>query len=390
MDIYVCNGKEKQGNITNYFLSNVKNNRKEVVTSDKLKNAIRNKRVDVMNLTLTSDGRLVEASKDKIAQLSGILKAPSSIRGELNPLDTLVLDQVEDLMDEIIKDCLQSYLKEYSKYVKIKNINKDNNTFILGFTLGLNSYVTCQYDKVVYGRLGEKPHGDYSWVQELNQRDKYGVCFDIQIQVLGISNRKTSAKIGDGEVLKASKLYNKDCIILSVESNNKNKIDYKDDDIAFLKINLGSYLLRYICRELATVCKNNPDIANNTNLDEYIKYDERKKEYIKTASITVGLNLGGAVVLGSLASALLLINPEIIQQGLLSGLIKSGTTSQILAATWTCSGAIGLGVGGYGMYHMNKKEDFGFMLRVAKHDYENIKKHIEKDRVPIVGKRKLD
>lgn len=83
MDIYICGGKQTQANNTIYLLKDVRNNREVTVTGDELKNAMRNKKVDVMNLTLTTDNRLVEASKDKIAQLGGILNAPYRIREEI-------------------------------------------------------------------------------------------------------------------------------------------------------------------------------------------------------------------------------------------------------------------------------------------------------------------
>lgn len=386
MDIYVCNGKEKQGNITNYLLTNIRNNRQEIVDGDKLKKAIISKRVDVMNLTLTSDNRLVEASKDKIAQLGGILKAPAEIKDKLSLLAPAVLDQTEDIMDDIIKNCLSTYLQKYSKYAKIKNIDKYNNTFVIEFTLGLNSYVLCRYDKIIYGKL--EP-GVYKNDIHSIKKTAYGVCFDIGIQIIGVSNKRVSSKVGDGKILKASNMYNQNYIVLDAINNQDKTVDTLDSNIEYLKQNLGRSILNYISRELNTVCENNPDIANNTNLQEYIRYDEYKKEYLQVAGIQAGFNIGGSIAFGALIAALLVTNPEIIQQGLLSELIKTGTPNQILAATWAYTGGISLAGGGIAMGVMNKKEDFGYLTRTAKADYEKIKKQIEKDKIPLVGKRKI-
>ena len=65
------------------MLKDVRNNREVTVTGDELKNAMRNRKVDIMSLTLTTDNRLVDASKNKIAQLDGILNAPYRIREEI-------------------------------------------------------------------------------------------------------------------------------------------------------------------------------------------------------------------------------------------------------------------------------------------------------------------
>lgn len=386
MDIYVCNGKEKQGRETKYLLSNIRNNRQEIVIGDKLKKAMADKKVDVMNLTLTSDGRLVEASKDKIIQMGGILKAPAEIKDKLSLLAPAALDQTEDIMDDIIKDCLDTYLKQYSKYAKIKSIDKHNNTFVIEFTLGLNSYVLCRYDKIIYGKIepGVYKHDIYDI-----KKTAYGICFDIGIQVIGISNKRTSSKIGDGTILKASNMYNEKYIVLDVLDNQSYDVDLCDTDIVYLKNNLGRSILNYIGRELNKVCENNTDITNNTNLQEYIRYDEYKKDYLQTAGLMTALNLGGSIVFGSLIAALLVTNPEIIQQGLLSELLKSGTTSEILRATWACTGGISLLGGGITMEVMNRKEDFGYMVRTAKQDYKRIKEHIEQDKTPLIGKKKL-
>ena len=390
MDIYVCNGKEKQGNITNYLLTNIRNNRQEIVDGDKLKKAMHSKRVDVMNLTLTSDNRLVEASKDKIVQLGSILKAPAEIRDKLTPLAPIMLDHMNELIDEIIKDCIQEYIKDYSRYVKIKSIDKDNNTFVLEFTLGLNSYVLCQYDKIIYGKIEDEAYLNDKWACDKPSRSATcGICFDIGIQIVGISNKRASSKIGDGRIMKASALYNTKYIVVDLMDNQDHTIDHRDLDIKYLKSNLGRILLSYIGTELNTVCENNPDIANNTNLNDYIRYDKYKNEYIKMVGIDAALNLGGAVALGSLVAVLLITNPEIIQQGLLGDLMKTGTASEILRATWACSGGISLAAGGIGMGIMNKQEDFGYLTRTAKADYEKIKRQIEKDKVPLVGKRKM-
>ena len=339
MQLYVCGGKQTQNNNTMYLLRDVRSNKETVVDGNKLKDAMRSKKVDVMNLTLTSDNRLVEASKDKMAQLSGLLRAPYSLIDILEPLNTNHLDCVESIMDEIIKDSIEAYVKENKKYVKISNINKENNTFVLEFTLGLNSYVMCHYEKLIYGEIGDKVERPVAGAYGHTYRNPYrkdlgAVCFDIGIQVIAISNKRASSKIGSGAVALASKSINTysidgDAIRLNYKNSDTGLI-WDDKDIDRLKEKLGHFILSHIAKELVGICDSNPDIANNTNVTDYIKYDEARKEYATSLAVYGAFGLGSAVVMSAIFTLLITISPDTIQTGLLAKIADIGSTQEII------------------------------------------------------------
>lgn len=359
MDIYVCGGKQTQGNNTIYLLKDVRNNKEITVSGDELKNAMKNKKVDVMNLTLTSDNRLVEASKDKIAQLGGLLNAPYRIREYLDPLNPKYVDDVEDIMDEIIRDAIETYVKDCKKYVKISSINKENNTLVLEFTLGLNSYVMCHYDKMVYGEVNQKAtHSERNayghYMSSIYSKDAGAICFDIGIQVLGISNKRASSKIGSGNIIKAAEYVNDSwdavALRLNYETDTDGKLTWKDDDIDKLKKKLGKFIVSNIARELVETCENNPDIMNNTNIADYVKYDSARKEYAKGLAIVGGVSLGSTLVLTAVFTLLISISTDTIQTGLLAKIAGMGSTKEIITYILGMSGipalAIGTGITG--------------------------------------------
>lgn len=398
MDIYICGGKQTQSGKTLYLLKDVRNNREVTVTGDELKNAMRNKKVDVMNLTLTSDNRLVEASRDKIAQLSGLLNAPYSLRGYLDPLNPEYMNDVENIMDEIIKDSIEAYVKDCKKYVKISSINKENNTFVLEFTLGLNSYVMCHYDKIVYGEINqkasEKTKSVYGHlVSSMYNQEIGAICFDIGIQVLAISNKRASSKVGDGSILKASEAINTkgchgDAIRLQYKTDSNNKLVWDDEDIDRLKESLGKFILTKVANELTTTCENNPDIANNTNVRDYIKYDNLKSDYIRTTAKVAGATLGGTLVITAVVAVAVSVSPDVLQTGLLAKIAEVGTTSQIFNAITAYSAGSGLLVGGVVTGKAIVDSGINKSLQRDRAELREAKEAKNRDWMGILGKKK--
>ena len=396
MDIYICGGKQTQANNTIYLLKDVRNNREVTVTGDELKNAMRNRKVDVMNLTLTTDNRLVEASKDKIAQLGGILNAPYRIREYLDPLNPKYVDDVENIMDEIIKDSIETYVKDCKKYVKVSSINKENNTFVLEFTLGLNSYVMCHYDKMIYGEVNQKAstpernvYGHF--LSSMYSKDVGAICFDIGIQVLGISNKRASSKIGSGNIIKAAEYVNDSwdsvALRLNYETDNAGKLTWKDDDIDKLKQKLGKFIISNIARELVETCENNPDIMNNTNVADYVKYDSVRKEYARGLAIIGGVSLGSTLVLTAVFTLLLSISPDTIQTGLLAKIANIGSTKEIITYILGMSGipalAVSVGISGKAI------EETGALktLKNIHNDVKDTRNNKRRDWMGALGKK---
>lgn len=378
MELYVCINKEAYNGKTHYLLRNIVNNKEEIVDGDKLKRYMTAKKVDVMNLTLTSDNRLVEASRDKIAKLDGILKAPLSIRDRLQPLNTDEEKFVEDLMDDILKTCIENYVGDAGKYCRLKNFDKDKNTCIMEFTLGLNSYLLLAYDKTVYGIIKEPNIGRTS------------IYFDIGIQLQAISNRRASSKIGDGSIIKASEGLKEEYIEIECV-NGANGLQIKDgnltsENIKALKRNFGKYIMHYVSAQLTSVCENNPDIANNTEVGKYINYDNRKKEYVKDIGFVAAVPLVMSVAMTAIFAFGMATNPEIIQTGLLAKIANVGTTSEIIKAMGIYAGGMGTVIGGASSIKIFNEHNTFKTLKENNKELKELKNEKRSDWMGIFGK----
>lgn len=387
MKIYVCGGKQIVGNTTQYLLRDIRSGKEHVVTGDELKHAMRSEKVDVMNLTLTSDNRLVEASKEKMAQLKDMLKAPASISDKLSPMPQAVDDAMESIMDEILHDCVKYYISgkaDYaegaSKYVKLGHFDKEHNTCVLEFTLGLNSYVLLSYDKLCYGIIPRDGDGKADHTRGC-------ACIDIVINVLGVSNRRARSKIGNGEVVKASDVISgEDCLKLDYKRSCTGDILIEDADVDTLKKMLGCSIMSYVSRQLSLICENNPDIANNTHIKDYIEYDRAKKEYRSNLAATTGAALGAAVIVGAIVALACATDPEIIQTGLLAKLVDAGSPDQIMHAIMIYGGSVGALAGATTAGKIAINSDLGRATSRSKRDVNAAKKKTRGDWMSVFGK----
>lgn len=371
MKLYVCTDKHyKNNSVDQYLLKDLRSDKEIVVSAQELKENIRNKKVDVMNLQLTADNRLIEAGKYKTDQIVKILKAPESVADRLRPLSAQECDAVEQLMDEIMHECISSYVKRYNKYIKLEEFNKENNTCVLEFTLGPNSFFMLSYDKICYG------------VAEKNEQWDTKLVFDIAIKAVAVSNRKESLKIETEKYLLASVINtcrglnhgeNK-AVFITMEDNGN--LDMKQ--INEIKNNLGKELLDYIRKVTLELCENNPNIIDNVNVAEYVEYDETKKSYYTNKAQIASFGLIGTVIFGGIIAAGVALNPDIMQTALLAKIANIASPGQVIGAL---SGGLGL-LGGATATLGVLRDDIEYGRDLAKNLEDNPKdyKQAAKDR----------
>lgn len=332
MKLYTCTDKHyKNNSVDQYLLKDLRSDREVVVSAQELKERMRAKEVDVMNLTLTSDNKLIEAGKLKTDQIIGIMKAPSDLTDSIRPMTEIEINSVETLMDEILHDCIKSYVKEHAKYIKLEHFNKENNTCILEFTLGPNSFFMFSYDKICYG-ISDHPNMCQSVVM-----------FDIAIKAVAVSNRKESLKIETNNHLLVSKIANevkynqlsKNAVCINMCENG----DIDMEHVENIKKRLGRELLDYIRQVTLELCENNTNIIDNVNVSEYIEYDETRKYHFKDTAFISGFSLIGTVVFGGIIAASVALNPEIMQTALLAKIANIASPGQVIAVL---SGGLGI------------------------------------------------
>lgn len=223
---------------------------------------MKTREVDVLNLTLTSDGRLVEAGKEKM-NLYKMRQMTEKDKSVLVMRDASEIEKkaLEDLTDDLIMKCIEGYTENAGRYIKISEFNRDKNIVVLRFTLGVDLYVLLRYEKNFYGsRKSTLGKGYYP-----NE-----MLFDIGVKIVGIANGNISMKLDDTDIIRLS----------SVESEYANntmkyvKADYRLRDNTTVSWSqqfkntvepkFGQRLMEYINMALNKVCETNKELVNNT------------------------------------------------------------------------------------------------------------------------------
>lgn len=147
---------ESNGKIEGYFLVDINTMQGQYFTSDVVKNAVASGRVEVLNLTLSSDGRLIPTNKGKT--LNEILAESSSNNEQLTPEDVASLDEEAD---KIIKKAFNNTrispnIMQYNIYPgEYRKSNENNtmsvNTIALTFKKGIDTKVLVKYGVRVDG-----------------------------------------------------------------------------------------------------------------------------------------------------------------------------------------------------------------------------------------------
>lgn len=288
MKLYTCTDKHyTNSKIDCYLLRDLRSNKEIVVSAQELKQAMINKTADVMNLQLTSDNRLVEAGQDKMKSVINATKAPSRYGDSMIPLDIKEIDCAENIMDDLMKTCIEHYVKEHKKYVKLEHFNKENNTCVLEFTLGPNSFFTFRYEKACFGKI--------------YKNNVKNLVFSIKVKALTAANKQESIKLDD------SSIYDWPCEIEVDANNNFNINNYEET-----KNELGQEILRYVANEVYKLCTTNDNFIHNADIDAYTNADEGVKGGVKNIAKGAGL----AVAVAGAIAATLVVDPTITQAAL--------------------------------------------------------------------------
>lgn len=362
MKLYTCTDKHyTNSKIDSYLLKDLRSNREVVVSAQELKQAMANKTADVMNLQLTSDNRLVEAGQDKMKSVINATKAPSRYEDSMIPLDTKEIDTVENIMDDLMKTCIEQYVQEHKKYVKLEHFNKENNTCVLEFTLGPNSFFTFRYDKVCFGKI--------------YKNNIKNLVFSIKVKALTAANKQESIKLDN------SSIYDWTCEIEVDENNNFNLNDYKET-----KNNLGHEILRYVANEVYKLCTTNENFVQNADMSLYEDADKELKNGVK--NITKGF--GTAVAVAGAIAAILAVDPTVSQAfvwarsaglSLLSdiigtmlggGIVIGGLYGGAFAAGSTARGVMDIKEANEEMDRITKHKAGGQEIKTAKRSVFNI------------------
>ena len=141
---------ESNGKIEGYFLVDINTMQGQYFTSDVVKNAVASGRVEVLNLTLSSDGRLIPTNKGKT--LNEILAESSSNNKQLTLEDVASLDEeVDKLMkNEFNSTKIDPNVMQYNIYPgEYRKYNENNtmslNTIALTFKKGIDTKVLVKY-----------------------------------------------------------------------------------------------------------------------------------------------------------------------------------------------------------------------------------------------------
>jgi hypothetical protein len=242
--------RDNKGIILGYRLRDIISGQQDFLTSEQLKNAIRSNQLNVVNLTLTTDNRIVDASQNKIDSFTKKLQGKNeNIQDDLAALTRGFDNEADKLIDYSIQT--QLVTAENKKLVKYLGIAPEStsNTVVLKFTKGKDVYVMLKYAVNIT---------DYT-------ADSYKVTNskgDIAVTILGIKIGKEYTAIDPEKLLKLSDITGR-----QVEIDCYCNIEITENE----KVVFGAAIFTYIADELQKTLnryKSNTEI-NNVNSVEY-------------------------------------------------------------------------------------------------------------------------
>lgn len=136
--------------------------RNAFMTGQQIKDLMRSGEIDVSNLTLTSDNRLVDASVSKEELYEDFLKSPYDLKcnAQFKVADTNTYQAVYSAIDNIVRVCLANNSKdEVKKYCVASKLNqlrgKDERALVMKYALSPTMRVICNYTPICYGIIQE-------------------------------------------------------------------------------------------------------------------------------------------------------------------------------------------------------------------------------------------
>lgn len=190
--------RDNQGRIYGYRLADV-NQQTQDVTSENLKKAIKSGKINVVNLTLTSDNRLVDTS-EKLLQNKSLGKAPVRPGEKVNNTNGNNYSNVAKALVLLDKELLDMGVS-YREVVACRVISAEGATDSYGLDGYLDSpeYINCgldeALDKILYMTymklLNNKPNEIVAIMELWDELDNYAT-FENNLQYERVSNISSS------------------------------------------------------------------------------------------------------------------------------------------------------------------------------------------------------
>lgn len=347
-----------------WVLQNIVTGQYVRVSDHEVKNSMRRRRVDIANLTLTSDDKLVRASEYKFEAFKEMMKAPKCMEGKIKIASKEQAEKIEASIDRAIAKSLKTYSEKYKKYCVVKETDSDKNLIVAQFKVGTDTFILAKYQKVVYGTKVADDDNVYFDILVGIEAIRCGdICEHLKAVPSRISyyiNGRISDEIaGEYNYDNDESYLRLKCKYTDINGVTSFKLDSDKEELEFAKL-----IMRALADQMDEVVIENPSLCNNVDVANCVKYDETKEEYVKTVAMYSGLGIAGAVVIGAISAVAIATNPEILQTGLLAKIAQVGTPQQILAAIRNYSLIGGGLVGTVVSAGVLRKEDGGHLEEV--------------------------
>ena len=366
MEYYIARDCVVEGGNKIWVLQNIVNGQYVRVADHEVKNSMCRKRVDVANLTLTSDDRLVKASEYKFEAFKEMMQAPKCMEGKIKVVSKEQAEKIESSIDKAIAKSLKTYSEKYKKYCVVKETDSDKNLLVAQFKVGTDTFILAKYQKVVYGTKVNDENNVYFDILVGIEAIRCGnMCEHLKAVPSRISHY-AKGNISD----ELSREYNYEekesyirmsCKYTDNAGVSSFELDNVNEELAFAEL-----IMRALADQMDEVVIENPSLCNNVDVSKCIEYDENRGEYVKSVALYSGVGVAGAVVLGAISAVAIATNPEILQTGLLAKIAQVGTPEQIITAIRNYSLVGGGFAGTILSAGALKKADDGHMSSVKK------------------------
>lgn len=238
MNYYYAKDKDSKKNL--WLLVDLATGKNVVVSGDEVKSRMKSKNVDIVNLKLTSDNRLISATEDTIKSMMNFVNAPEDVKKVAEPIkDTKYVEFINNKVDKMMKVAVKSIegsmtvgLRNNKTLMDVMNVDPENNIIGLRFKHGVDTIIILRYEVVVYGMKNDLSQTSmHSSSRECKYKEIY---YDVLIQILGVKRGKEVYKT-DKEIISVAK---KDLVTYEVQHL---ELDYGSLS-AIKAIDRGDYL----------------------------------------------------------------------------------------------------------------------------------------------------
>lgn len=237
MNYYYAKDKDSKKNL--WLLVDLATGKNVVVSGDEVKSKMRSKNVDIVNLKLTSDNRLISATEDTIKSMMNFVNAPEDVKKVAEPIkDIKYVDFINSKVDRMMKAAVKSIegsmtvgLRNNKTLMDVMNVDPENNIIGLRFKHGVDTIIILRYEVVVYGMKNDLSQTSMHSSRECKYKEIY---YDVLIQILGVKRGKEVYKT-DKEIISVAK---KDLVTYEIQH-----LELDDGSLSAIKaIDRGDYL----------------------------------------------------------------------------------------------------------------------------------------------------